>query len=145
MGLKVDANVDPSEDLFGKTVTDLQENVVVGKSGITGKLFYVDDYTGFSSDTALQQGNYVVIHAEVPDADDVTISVKVTNPVTLDDDGIAVLRIADKNSQTITVVASKEGYESVTKVYSLNGLECEMPSTNVVGPGHIEVEEEEES
>ena len=144
IGLKVDTSIDPSEDLFGKTVGDLQENVVIGKSGITGTLKYVSDYTGFSSDPALQSGNYIVIHAEVPDEDDVTITVKVTNPVTLDDDGIAVLRIADKSSQTITVVASKEGYESVTKVYSLNGLECEMPSAQVVGPGAITIEEEEE-
>lgn len=57
--------------------------------------------------------------------DDAAISVKVTNPVVLNDDGIAVLRIADKDSQTITVVASKSGLESVTKVYSLSGLTVE--------------------
>lgn len=124
-GLKVDVDIDASVDLFGKTVDDLQEDINVGTNGFTGTLKYVDDYTGFSSDPELQSGNYIVIHAEVPDTDDVTISVKVTNPVTLDEDGIAVLRIADKNSQTITVVASKEGYESVTKVYRLNGLVCE--------------------
>lgn len=66
-----------------------------------------------------------MIHADVPDVDDAAITVKVTNPVTLDDDGIAVLKIADKNSQTITVVASKDGYDSVTKVYSLTGLTLE--------------------
>lgn len=71
---------------------------------------------------SLQSGNYLVIHADVPDTTGATITVKVTNPVTLDADGIAVLRIADKDSQTVTVVASKEGYESVTKVYDLSGL-----------------------
>ena len=85
----------------------------------------MDDYTGFSSKVAEQSGNYIVIHADVPDVDDATITVKVTNPVTLDDDGIAVLKIADKNSQTITVVASKDGYDPVTKVYSLTGLTLE--------------------
>lgn len=49
----------------------------------------------------------------------------VTNPVVLDDDGIVVLRIADKSSQTITVVASKDGYDDVTKTYSLENLICE--------------------
>lgn len=93
----------------------------------------MDDYTGFSSKVAEQSGNYIVIHADVPDVDDATITVKVTNPVTLDDDGIAVLKIADKNSQTITVVASKDGYDSVTKVYSLTGLTLESAP---VDPGN---------
>ena len=93
----------------------------------------MDDYTGFSSNVAEQSGNYIVIHADVPDVDDATITVKVTNPVTLDDDGIAVLKIADKNSQTITVVASKDGYDSVTKVYSLTGLTLESAP---VDPGN---------
>lgn len=124
MGLTVDTDIDPLEDLFGKTVDELQDDVEIGDDEITGTLLYVDDYTGFSGDASLQSGNYLVIHASVPDVDGVSISVKVTNPVTLDEDGIAVLRIADKTSQTVTVVASKEGCESVTKVYDLNGLTC---------------------
>ena len=120
--MSVDSDISASTDLFGKTVDDLQTNVVIGTNAITGTLKYVDDYTGFSSRVSEQSGNYIVIHAEVPDVEDATITVKVTNPVTLDEDGIAVLKIADKNSQTITVVASKEGYDSVTKVYSLTGL-----------------------
>lgn len=118
-------NVDPGEDLFGKTIGDLQSNVSINKNYITGTLKYVDDYTGFSSDPNLQSGNYLVLHAEVPDEDGVKITVKVTNPVVLDADGIIVLRIADKSSQTVTVVASKEGYDSVTKVFRLNRLTCE--------------------
>lgn len=124
-GLTVDTDIDPETDLFGKTVDDLQENVVVGDDSISGALAYISDYTGFSGDTALQSGNYIAIHASVPEVEDVTITVKVTNPATLDEDGIAVLRIADKDSQTITVVASKEGYDSVTRVYDLTGLDCE--------------------
>jgi len=100
----------------------------VGSSGITGTLKYVSDYTGFSSDTDLQHGNYIVIKSEVsgvPEGVTPTITVKVTNPVTLDEDGIAILRIADKTTQTITVVASATGYESVTKVFNLSDLTCE--------------------
>ena len=97
----------------------------MGDNAITGTLKFVDDYTGFSSKVEEQSGNYLVIHAEVPEASDAEIRVKVTNPVTLDDDGIAVLRIRDKNSQTVTVVATKTGYEPVTKVYSLSGLTVE--------------------
>lgn len=122
--LTVDANIGNSVDLFGKVVSDLQSNVVVGTSAITGTLKYVADYSSaFGGD--LSSGNYLVIHAEVPNVDGVTITVKVTNPVTLDEDGIAVLRIADKFTQTVTVTASKDGCESVSKVFTLTGLICQ--------------------
>lgn len=123
-GLSVDTSIGASVDLFGKTVSDLQDEIVIENNAISGTLKYVDDYTGFSGDVSLQSGNYIALHFSVPEVDDVTITVTVTNPVVLDEDGIAVLRIADKSSQTITVVASKDGYESVTKVLTLSGLTC---------------------
>lgn len=122
--LSVDANIATDVDLLGKTVTDFQNKIIIGRNTIRGTLNHVENFTAFSGDPALQSGNYIVIHAEVPEVEDATITVKVTNPVTLDSDGIAILRIADKNSQTITVVASKDGYESVTKVFRLNQLVC---------------------
>lgn len=85
----------------------------------------MSNYTGFSSKTSEQSGNYLVFHAEVPNVDGVTITAKISKTSTLDSDGIAVFRIANKDSQTLTVVASKEGYESVTKVFSLSGLTVE--------------------
>lgn len=85
----------------------------------------MSNYTGFSSKTSEQSGNYLVFHAEVPNVDGVTITAKVSKTSTLDSDGIAVFRIANKDSQTLTVVASKEGYEPVTKVFSLSGLTVE--------------------
>lgn len=85
----------------------------------------MSNYTGFSSKTSEQSGNYIVFHAEVPNVDGVTITAKVSKTSTLDSDGIAVFRIANKDSQTLTVVASKEGYEPVTKVFSLSGLTVE--------------------
>lgn len=102
----------------------MQDHITIGSRSIAGDLYYVDDYTGFSGDESLQSGNYLVIHAEVPNVEGVTITVKITNPVELDEDGIAVLRIADKSSQTLTVVASKEGYADITKVFDLKGLNC---------------------
>lgn len=112
---------DDSIDLFGKVASDLQDNVEIGENAITGELLYVDDYTGFSGNVELQSGNYIALHFET-DVEDATITVTVTNPSVLDEDGIIICRIADKDTQTITVVASKEGYESVTKVYDLSGL-----------------------
>lgn len=85
----------------------------------------MSNYTGFSSKTSEQSGNYIVFHAEVPNVDGVTITAKISETSTLDSDGIAVFRIANKDSQTLTVVASKEGYEPVTKVFSLSGLTVE--------------------
>ncbi|MBR6045754.1 MAG: hypothetical protein IKP95_12860 [Ruminococcus sp.] len=103
---------------------DLQSGITIGEDGITGTLKYVSDYTGFSGDVSLQSGNFLVLHSTT-NHDGATITVTVTNPVTLDDDGIVVLRVADKDTQTVTISASKEGYDTVTKVYSLSGLTCE--------------------
>jgi len=96
------------------------------KTKIEGKLLYVDDYTGFSGDPDLQKGNFLVFHAAVPGEDGVTITATMDNTSTLDADGIGVFRVRDKSSQTLTIVASKEGYDSVTKVYSLSDLICEV-------------------
>ena len=113
--------------MFGKTTSDLQENMNVLDNGkITGTLKYVDDYTGFDpSNPELQVGNFLVLHADAVGVPTATISVKVTNPVELDEDRTIVLRIADKDSQTVTVVASAEGYATTTKIYSLSNLVCE--------------------
>lgn len=94
-------------------------------NGLTGTLKYVDNYTGFSGDPELQEGNYLVFHAAVPNVEGVTITATMDNTSTLDEDGIGVFRVRDKSSQTLTIVASKEGFDSVTKVYSLSGLTCE--------------------
>lgn len=122
--MSVDTAVSASEDLFGKTIGDLQSGITIGEDGITGTLKYVSDYTGFSGDVSLQSGNFLVLHSTT-NHDGATITVTVTNPVTLDDDGIVVLRVADKDTQTVTISVSKEGYDTVTKVYSLSGLTCE--------------------
>ena len=84
----------------------------------------MSDYTGFSSKTAEQSGNYLAFHAEA-DVEGAVITAKMDKTSTLDSDGIAVFRVRDKDSQTLTVVASKDGYESVTKTFVLSGLTCE--------------------
>jgi hypothetical protein len=123
--LSVDADISTSVDLLGKTVDQLQSSIAVGADSISGTLLYVDDYTGFSEDTELQSGNYLALHFEVPEADDATITVVLSDDPeatnVLDEDGIAVLRVTDTD-QTVSVTASKTGYESVTKTYSLTGL-----------------------
>ena len=121
--MSVDVDIAADTDLFGKTVSDLQSDIVIGTDSITGTLKYIDDYSS-AFGAGLDSGNYLAIHAVVPGVDDATITVTVTNPSVLDDDGICVLRIADKSTQTVTVVASKTGCESVTKTFTLTGLTC---------------------
>lgn len=128
--MSVDADIPASEDLFGKTVSDLQSNVAISGKAITGTLKYVDNYTGFSSKPEEQSGNYLVIHAADPKATSVTVEVLggTSGPRTLDSDGLIVLRIADKNTQRIEV----KSYDGVsvkdTKTYSLTGLTLEGPA-----------------
>ena len=113
-------------DLFGKDASDLQTDIEVDSANgtITGTLKYIADYSSaFGGDLA--SGNYLALHCEVPDVEGVTISVKLTNEATLDEDGNIILRIADKDTQTIKVVASKDGVDPVTRVYSLTGLTCQ--------------------
>ena len=123
--MTVDTDISSSENLFGKTVNDLQSNITVSGSAITGDLKYVSDYTGFSSKVEEQSGNYLALHCTVPGVDDATITVEVvggtSGPVTLTDDGLIVDRIANTN-QKIKVVASKEGCTPVTKTFNLTGL-----------------------
>ena len=75
-------------------------------------------------DIPLRSGNFIAIHAEVPGVEDVSIIAKTKKAIPFDDNGIAVLRITNKNSQII-VVASKAGYPSVTRRFNLTNLICE--------------------
>lgn len=124
--MSADTDIDASTDLYGKTISDLQSDIVISDEGaITGTLNYLTDYTGFSEDTDLQAGNFLALHISTPVP--ATITVQLTGDeeaIVLDDDGIAVLRIADKDTQTLTVVAANE-VSTVTQAYDLSGLTCE--------------------
>ena len=101
-GLSVDVDIDPSEDLFGKSVTDLQ-NVYLSDSGLKGTLKYVADYSS-AYGSGEDSGNYAVIHAEVPGVEGVTLTVQVVGgthgPQTLDSDGICIQQeLADHQSR----------------------------------------------
>lgn len=92
---------------------------------ISGTLNYVTDYTGFSGDVALQSGNYLVLKCTTEDPSD-TITVEliggiVGHPVTLDEDRNIVLRITDKDLQSVEVKATN-GETSTTTAYALSGL-----------------------
>ena len=91
-----------------------------GENKITGTLKYVTGYTGYSPTPELQEGHFLAFHAESePGAE---IQVTMSRTVTLEADGNCVARVADKETQTITVVASKPGCDSATVVFALDEL-----------------------
>lgn len=102
----------------------------VGGQDIGGTLKYVTDYTGFSGDPAEQQGNYLVLHIDT-DVEDATIEVELIGgdhgSTTLDSDRTIIFRIKNK-SQKIKITASKEGYPTVSKTYTLGGVTLESAS-----------------
>ena len=105
-GLKMDFNIAADEDLFGKIVSDLQEDMAVVGNKITGTLKYVTGYTGFSSKTAEQQGNYLAMHFSIPGQTIGQDGLKVkVNGSNLDADGLIVL-IMNKQLKPITAIAT---------------------------------------
>ena len=122
--LSVDADISAGTDLLGKSASDLQTGIEIGADSITGTLKYVTGYTGFSGDSSEQSGNYLAFHAEADGSDSITIELingTVGHPVTLDSDGLAIVRITNKATQRLRVVAYKDG-NTVVKEYDLSGL-----------------------
>lgn len=113
--------------LFGKTVNELQSDVVVSDDEVTGTLKYVDGYVNFSSNVSEQSGNYLALKIEAEPAEAETVVELVggtKGPVTLDDDMNIVLLIKNKDTQSIKVTTT-HNEESVTKTYGLSGLTLE--------------------
>lgn len=125
MSLSVDADIAAGTDLLGKSVSDLQSGISVGDNAITGTLKYVTGYTGFSGDTAEQKGNYIALHASSSGADSITLEliggVSGRGEVTLDGDGLMIIRISNINQQ-VKIRAYKNGIVANSRQYSLAGL-----------------------
>ena len=114
---------DSGVDLFGKSVTDLQENIEFGANAITGTLNYIADYSaaGFVGDEA--SGNFMAVKVEGPEGATITAEVVGGShgPVTLDEDGIVVARIGATTNK-LKIVASVEDGGSKTIEYDLSDL-----------------------
>lgn len=117
-----------TDDLLGQTVAGLESNLVFRDKAISGTLHYVENYTGFSKEPSLQSGNFLAVKVTTnPTADSVTMELvggSGGGAKTLDETGVVVVRITNKDAQTLKFVATK-GTDSVTKVYALNELVCE--------------------
>lgn len=117
--LEVNLDIADDEDLLGKVIGDLQDDVAITGRKITGKLNYITGYTGFGGPDE-QEGYFIAVHAEVPEVNGVTIKAKIHTEATLDSDGILIVRVQDNTPFTFT--ASKDGYADVVKTYDISGL-----------------------
>lgn len=121
--------MDGETDAYGKTANDLQTNVNVSRTAVTGTLKYVTGYTGFNSAAPIEQeGYYLALDFSTDmDAEGSTVTVELVNgtkgevQLTYPSDMFCVFRITDKNTQNIRVKATKDGATS-TRELDLSGL-----------------------
>ena len=129
--MSADADIADTVDLFDKAASDLQSDIEIDGDTISGTLKYIADYSsaGYTGDE--QSGNFLVLHFETEEEGS-TITIElvggVHGPKELDEDGLAIFRIANKSTQTIKVVASKTGYTDTVRKFKLTGLTL-TPST----------------
>ena len=125
MSLAVDADISDSTELFDRVASDLQEDVTISNGIVAGNLKYIANFSS-AYGAGEDSGNYLVLHFSTGSVSGATIKAKLFGGehgwVTLDPDGILISRITDKNSQTLTVVANKTGYEQAVMRLSLKGL-----------------------
>ena len=126
-GLLVDFDIAADEDLLGKYISDLQKDTSITNNVISGTSKYVSDYTGFSSKTSEQSGNYIALHASVPGMTigEDGLGIKVNNK-SLDSDGIIVLILTTNNP--ITVTATKGEFTKTITLAQTNLIKEAEPT-----------------
>lgn len=122
--MDLSADIDPSVDLLGKSITDLQSSVSVSGDTISGTLKYIDDYTGFSGDPAEQVGHFLAVECTADEGDTITLELigGVHGPVTLDEDGICIIRITNPATQKLKYTATGADGSTETRIWNLTGL-----------------------
>lgn len=113
-----------TDQLFGKALSDIQENIVVNMATgkITGVCHYISGWANFSSSEELQNGHYLALHVDVEGESDVVYTSQLTRKVTLDDDQIVIIRIEGNTAYPVVITASKSGYTPVTRTFDISGL-----------------------
>ena len=113
--------------LFGTTVSDLQENVVIEGSHINGTLKYYND-----PEAALVQrygaGNFIALKFETENADEVWVGMdpsEETGLVKLDSDMNGVWKVTDKEHQVLKVIAKNADFR-IERTFALNTLTTEV-------------------
>ena len=136
LSLAINATFTEHQELYGKTVETLQEEVKIVGSTIYGTCHYVTGYTGFSGDTEEQQGNYLAINVTAESGALVKSrlvggkNTGWTTHGTVGDggyDGLLVARLGAEKpyyDQVIEVQATKSGV-TTTRRFHLSQLVCE--------------------
>lgn len=115
--------------MFGKKVNTLQSRIKIeDDNDITGTLKFVEDYTGFSGDPALQSGNFIALKfTDIPaSATSVKVGLEPSRGSGLveiidDPDKNGVFRIDNKFEQNFKVVTT-DGIQTVTQIFDLSRL-----------------------
>ena len=107
---------------------ELQTDIEVTSSLVSGTLYYVDDFDEFSPGTPeLCEGHYVALKFEAPEDSTVTIQVFDNDvarsaPKALDSDMNAIIRVVDPANMKLKVVVSMTDAEDLEKTYRFSGL-----------------------
>ena len=110
------------ETAYGKTVSELQSNIQISGTAISGTLNYVTGYTGFNgADPTEQKGNFLALDFSAepfPSPCTVELVGGKKGPVTLtSDDHFCVFRVTSNSTQSIKLTAN-----GGTKTFTLTGL-----------------------
>lgn len=123
LSVSVDADIYAKEDLHGKVVSDLQEDIAFSDEGVTGTLKYISDYSE-AFDSGENSGYYLAFHCSTPGVDDAEIVVNSSDGGTVlwdSETGIAICRVTDKDTQVIGITAEKDG-SYANAIIDLSGL-----------------------
>ena len=87
-------------------------------------MHYVTGYTGFSGDPNEQTGHYLAVKCTADEGDTIVLDLigGMHGPVTLDDDGICIIRITDPETQQLKYTATGADGSTETKLWKLTGL-----------------------
>lgn len=115
---------DAGADCYGKPASELQENIRISGTKITGSLNWVTGYTKFSSDTAQQSGNFLALKVSAPG--DATVKFKLVGGSSPEkklpaDDHQIVWKIGAKTQKPHIEIT--RGGHTGTQEYDLSGLE----------------------
>ncbi|MBO4543888.1 MAG: hypothetical protein J5725_12000 [Bacteroidales bacterium] len=126
LDIKVDtALTDQDEDdlytTFGVKRADVQSDVVITGTAITGTSNYISEIQRFG----LELGHhFLILHITAPSGTTLQASMNPTQQsglMTLDDTGVVIFQMKDDKSQTVKVVATR-GSETLTKEYTITGM-----------------------
>ena len=119
--------VDGGSTVLGKTVSELQTGISIQDNKITGTLLNVTDFAKFSGKKDLQKGHFLALN--VSGAEGATLFHELIGAV--DSPGLhqfkegdkeLIVRITNKETQKIRIVAQKKKYLPSEVTYELSGL-----------------------